>query len=52
MMEAQDAFETLKKACFVAPVLVSANFDKTFLLESDASKLGLGVVLSQKQLDA
>ena len=40
--EAKDAFETLKKACLKTLVLVFANFDKPFLLETDASKLGLG----------
>ena len=49
--DAQVAFETLKKACLEAPVLVFANFDKPFLLETDASELGLGVVLLQKQSD-
>ena len=50
MSEANDAFEMLKKACVEAPVLVFANFDKPFLLETDASKLW-GAVLSQKQTE-
>ena len=32
-------------------MLVFADFDKPFLLETDVSKLGLGVVLLQKQPD-
>ena len=47
----QVAFKTLKKACPEAPVLAFADFNKPFLLVTNASKLGLGVVLSQKQLD-
>ena len=47
--DVQVAFETLKKVCLEAPVLTFANFDKPFLLETNASKLGLGVVLLQKQ---
>ena len=33
------------------PILAFADFNKLFLLETDASKLGLGTVLSQKQND-
>ena len=45
------AFKTLKKVCMTAPILAYANYTKPFLLETDASKVGLGVVLSQKQMD-
>ena len=34
-----------------SPVLAFANYMKDFLLEMDASKEGLGAVLSQKQAD-
>ena len=50
MAEAKDAFESLNKACLKAPVLAFADFDKPFLLETDASKIGLGVVISQEQM--
>ena len=33
------------------PVLAFADYTKNFLLETDTSKEGLGVVLSQKQAD-
>ena len=46
--DALGAFEALKKACLKTPVLAFADFNKLFLLETDASKLGLGAVLSQK----
>ena len=52
MAEAKDAFETLKRACLEALMLAFADFDKAFLLETDASKLGLGAVLSQKHADS
>ena len=47
--EAKDTFETLKKACLRVPVLAFANFNKPFLLETNANKLGLGAVLTPKQ---
>ena len=34
-----------------SPVLAFADYTKDFLLETDASKEGLGAVLSQKQVD-
>ena len=51
MVEAKDAFETLKKACLKAPVLASSYSNKPFLLETNTNKLGLGAVLSKTQTD-
>ena len=49
--EAEVAFAELKARCLRAPVLQFADFNKPFLLETDASGDGLGAVLSQKQSD-
>ena len=49
--DALAAFHELKMKCLTAPVLAFVNFNKPFLLETDASIEGLGVVLSQKQDD-
>ena len=46
-----EAIQELKQACMNSPVLAFANYAKDFLLETDASKEGLGAVLSQKQAD-
>ena len=46
---ARSAFHMLKKAVMSAPVLAYADLNKEYLLKMDASKLGLGAVLSQKQ---
>ena len=49
--EVQEAIDILKRKVQSVPVLVFPDFDKPFLLETDASKEGLGAVLSQKQSD-
>ena len=49
--EALEAFNILKEKCVNAPVLAFPDFKKPFLLEMDASRKGLGAVLSQKQDD-
>ena len=45
------AFKAMKHGCLTAPILAFADNTKPFLLETDASKDGLGAVLSQKQAD-
>ena len=49
--DAREAFDCLKAACLQAPILAFPDFNKPFLLETDASRRGLGAVLSQKQAD-
>ena len=49
--KAWEAVGALKGKVQSTPVLVFPDFDKPFLLETDASKEGLGAVLSQKQSD-
>jgi len=45
----QEAFEELKKAITTAPVVRYPDFEKPFLLYTDASLTGLGAVLAQKE---
>ena len=47
--EAWEAVGVLKEKVQSVPILVFPDFDKPFLLEMDASKEGLGAMLSQKQ---
>lgn len=43
------AFTALKKAVTVAPVLDLSNFSKQFILETDVSRAGICVILSQEK---
>ena len=49
--KALEAVRILKDKIQSAPMLVFSDFDKPFHLETEASKDGLGMVLSQKQDD-
>ena len=46
--ECQEAFEALKEHCYTTPVLAYADYKRPFRLHTDASDLGLGVVLYQQ----
>ncbi|KAH8255070.1 hypothetical protein KR038_004190, partial [Drosophila bunnanda] len=46
--EAQQAVEALKVALTTAPVLVHADFQRHFYIQCDASHVGVGAVLFQK----
>ena len=48
MDECQVAFDKLKELCTSTPILAYADYKKPFELQMDASDLGLGVVLYQK----
>ena len=48
--ECQEAFEfqKLKDLCITTPILAYTNYKKSFQLQTNASDLGLGAVLYQK----
>jgi len=46
--EQQDAFEEPKRKLTEAPVLACPDFSEKFVLQTDASDIGLGAVLTQK----
>ena len=49
--ECESAFKALKEVMCTLPVLWSPNYQKTFILQTDASQRGLGAVLSQLDKD-
>ena len=46
--EAKAIWDNLKQAKVTALILAISNFNSTFLVESDATNIGIGAVLSQK----
>lgn len=47
--EAERAFQELKVALCNQPVLITPDFKKEFVVQTDASDVGLGAVLSQEE---
>lgn len=47
-VDTQSAFERLKQAMVTLPVLELPDFSKSFEIETDASRHGIGVVLQNK----
>lgn len=43
----EEAFQLLKKSLVSAPVLSLPNFAKPFVIETDASEIGIGAILQQ-----
>lgn len=45
--EVEAAFVAIKKAMITIPILAMPNFNQTFTIETDTSRYGIGVVLTQ-----
>ena len=46
-LECQNSFDNLKELCTTTPILAYADFATPFKLHTNASVLGLGIVLYQ-----
>ena len=45
--DAEPPFQSLKKSLTTSTAVQNPNFTKTFIVQTDASKLGIGFILSQ-----
>ena len=50
-LQCEQAFDDLKQRLTSAPILALPDFSNQFVLDTDASDVGIGAVLSQKQTD-
>ena len=49
--ECQTAFEEIRHRLVTAPILAFPDYEREFILDTDASDTGIGAVLSQVQED-
>ena len=49
--ECQTAFEEIRRRLVTAPILAFPDYERAFILDTDASDIGIGAVLSQVQED-
>lgn len=49
--ECEESFRTVKERLVTAPILACPDFNRTFILQTDASAYGIGAVLSQEYPD-
>ena len=49
--ECERAFQTLKEKLGESPVLIVPDFSRPFVVQTDASNVGIGAVLTQKEAD-
>lgn len=49
MPQAERAFQKVKEVLFQSPSLHTPDFDITFLIQTDASEMAIGAVLTQKE---
>ncbi|CAF4627268.1 unnamed protein product, partial [Rotaria socialis] len=47
----QNSFETLRQRLIEAPIISYPRFDQPFILQLDASDVGLSAILAQKLID-
>ncbi|CAF4974174.1 unnamed protein product, partial [Rotaria socialis] len=49
--DCQKSFDTLRQCLIEAPIIAYPRFDQPFILQLDASGVGLSAILAQKLMD-